>query len=239
MRLFLAWAVAGLSLMASGANAQVIIEEGGQPVGQAQPQQPMGQPIQEPRGQVFVDGDAPPDQGVFVEEEPPPDQRLIRQLSAYLGAPFWLTDRDVLRPGFSIHGRFGYEFGFIVPEIQIGWMISVLDEEDTGAGVEYSNLQNIWATLGARVQFLNRSRMVPFIAAGFRLNFFSKATSGSATATAYTFEPGAMVTVGMAIELTRNFGIEVALSSTVIFGIEVFDKVEAFLHPWAGATLYF
>lgn len=61
---------------------------------------------------------------VYVEAEPtqaPPPERLVRQTSLYVGVPFFLTNRQLYRPGVSFSGRFGWEFGYVVPEIAIGW----------------------------------------------------------------------------------------------------------------------
>ena len=89
-------------------------------------------------------------------------ERFVRQTSVYLGVPFFLTDRDSLRPGFGLHVRGGWEFGWLVPEVALGWQLNLLDAPGN------DNLQSIWFSLGLRVQFLNYSNVVPFVSAAFR-----------------------------------------------------------------------
>ena len=125
------------------------------------------------------------------------EERLVRQISGYLSVPFFLTDGNIGQnpvtseaadagAGFGIHGRFGWELGFIVLEGQIGWQLH-------GVSNTNSTWQDIWVGLGARFQLLNRSRMVPFVSAAFRLNIWSErvSTAGTSTVSEYDFDPGA------------------------------------------------
>ncbi|MEM9073716.1 MAG: hypothetical protein AAGE52_34820 [Myxococcota bacterium] len=234
----------------TGASAQVIISEGGQPVQQGQPQQ--GQPVQQ--GQVVQQQPVQQAPQPFVDQQPQPqpvaqpvEQRLVRQLSGYLSVPFMLTDGALFGSspsnpadatvGFGLHGRFGWEFGMIVLEAHVGWMIMAVDTDST---IDI-NLQNIWVGLGGRFQFLNRSRIVPFLSAAFRANFFVESVTGTGTSSsgAYEFEPGVMLGGGIAFELTQNFGLEVAVTGNVVFPAgDTFDELQVFLQPWLGATLY-
>ncbi|MEZ4249743.1 MAG: hypothetical protein R3B99_16050 [Polyangiales bacterium] len=168
-------------------------------------------------------------------------ERFVRQTSVYLGVPFFLTDRDSLRPGFGLHVRGGWEFGWLVPEVALGWQLNLLDAPGN------DNLQSIWFSLGLRVQFLNYSNVVPFVSAAFRPTWFSVYDPDFSTGSEYTFEPGVTGAVGAAIELTPNFGLEVGVQATAIFSVvnEVFvddrgnGKNELFLYPYVGATYYY
>ncbi len=226
-------------LCASSVSAQVIVEEPGDQAGAgqtapppAQPQQPYGAQPQQPYG-------AQPAPAV----QPAAPERLLRQLSGYLSVPIVLTDgtiydstlvrADEAKAGFGIHGRFGWELGLLVLEGAVGWKIFAVDGP-RGANL---NLQDLWVGLGTRLQFLNRSRVVPFASAAFVLNFLTVA-SGTARAD-YEFNPGAQVALGVAIELTRNLGLEAAVSGDFIFPIgDVLQRTQVALQPWVGATLY-
>lgn len=188
----------------------------------------------EPIAQVYVQAQP---QARAVPAQP---ERFVRQTSVYLGAPFFLTDRETLRPGFGLHVRGGWEFGWIVPELALGWQLNVLD----GPGDD--NLQSIWLSAGVRVQLLNQSNVVPFVSAAFRPTWFSIYDPISDAASDYTFEPAVTGAVGATIELTQSFGLEVALQATTIFSVvnEVFDArgratSQLFLYPHFGATYFY
>lgn len=234
----------------STVRAQVITSEGGQPVDdQGQPVQQQQQvPVQE---QPIMEGTPPPQQPIMEPgqevQEAPQQERLVRQISGYLSVPFFLTDGNIgqnittgapvdVGPGFGIHGRFGWELGFIVLEGAVGYEIHGLSNTN-------STFQDIWVGLGARFQLLNRSRMVPFVSAAFRLNIFSERVSsgvaGSSTVSTYDVDPGAQVALGLTIEITQSFGIEAAVSSNFLFGVgDYFQDFQFALQPWIGATLF-
>lgn len=228
-----------LVALGSSASAQVVLQHAGQPAdGNAQPA-PSPQP-QDP----FV----APQPAATPAPQPaqaPAQERLTRQLSGYLSVPIMLTDGAIYdnangwlgdaKAGFGIHGRFGWELGMLVLEGAVGWKILAVDSASSTLNL---NLQDIWVGLGARLQFLNRSRVVPYASAAFVLNFLT-ATAAGASSADYEFNPGAQAAVGIAIELTRNLGIEVAVSGDFIFPVgSVFDSVQVTLQPWVGATLY-
>lgn len=189
----------------------------------------------EPVAQVYVQAQP---QARAVPAQP---ERFVRQTSVYLGVPFFLTDRETLRPGFGLHVRGGWEFGWLVPELALGWQLNVLD----GPGDD--NLQSIWLSAGLRVQFLNQSNIVPFVSAAFRPTWFSIYDPISDAASDYTFEPAITGAVGATIELTQSFGLEVALQATTIFSVvnEVFvdsrgrATSQLFLYPHFGATYFY
>lgn len=234
-----------LLLGSSAVHAQQIISEGGQPVeGQQQQQQQV--PVQEQ--QPIMEGTPVQQQPIMeggqeVQPVQQQEERLARQISGYISVPFFLTDGTIVDDpvqsidagaGIGLHGRFGWELGFIVLEGQVGWQLQSLSGTD-------STLQDIWIGLGARFQLLNRSRMVPFVSAALRLNIWSERvnTGGSSVVGEYDFDPGAQVGLGLTIEITRSFGIEAAVSSNFVFGIsDTFRDFQFFLQPWIGATLF-
>ena len=243
---------AALTLISVGAHAQVITSEGGQPVDPNDPNAQQQVPVQEQPGQAqpIMEGTPPPDQqpvmqgGQEVQTEPQ-QERLVRQISGYLSVPFFLTDGNIgtnvttgmpvdAGPGFGIHGRFGWELGFVVLEGQVGWQLHGLSNTD-------STFQDIWIGLGARFQLLNRSRMVPFVSAALRLNIWSErvSTGSTSTVSSYDFDPGAQVALGLTVEITQSFGLEVAVSSNFLFGVgDFFQQFQFSLQPWIGATIF-
>jgi hypothetical protein len=173
--------------------------------------------------------------------QPAQPQRLVRQASVYAGVPFFLTDRETLRPGIGFHVRGGWEIGWIVPEIALGWQLNLLDAPGN------TNLQSVWFSVGLRIQFLNYSNVVPFVSAAFRPSWFSIYDPTIDASTDLTFEPAVTAGLGATIELTQNFGLEVALQATTILPVvnEVFvdsrgnGATQVFLYPHVGATYFY
>lgn len=175
-------------------------------------------------------------------QDPSPPERLGRQLSLALDVPIFLTNASDVGPGVGAHLRFGWEFGMIVPQIKLGVATNFLSESAevfTGA----ANVNSLWVTLGARLQILNRTRFVPVIDAGLRLQFWNY-PAGLYTEQ-YVFEPGVTIGVGLAIEITARFGLEVGVDGTLTFPTsDTFagfpdDGAQFFLAPHVGGTFYF
>jgi len=176
----------------------------------------------------------------YVEEQRP--ERPGRQLSLALDVPFFLTNASDIGAGVGAHLRFGYELGMLVPQVKFGASTNFLTEDGELLTGE-ANLNAIWASLGARLQILNRSRFVPVIDAGLRLQFwnYSNPTDGG---TARAFEPGISVGAGLAIEITATFGLEVGVELVMAFPTsDTFlgydnEGTQFFLMPHIGGTLY-
>ncbi|MBO6936311.1 MAG: hypothetical protein JJ863_15150 [Deltaproteobacteria bacterium] len=196
-----------------------------------------GEYVEEP---VYAD---PNDPNAQQQQQP---ERLGRQLSLALDVPIFLTNTSLVRPGVGAHLRFGYEFGMVVPQVKIGISTNFLSDEASrripitdGA----TNLNAIWASVGIRLQILNRTRFVPVIDAGLRLQFWNYPSS--AYTSEYLFEPGVTVGAGLAIEVTARFGLEVGLDMVVAFPVsDAFadydnDGTQFFLMPHLGGTIYF
>lgn len=202
---------------------------------------------------TYVEEDPAYQEGEYVEEPayqdpndpnqaPPERERPGRQLSLALDVPIFLTNAADIRTGVGAHLRFGYEFGVVVPQIKIGISTNFLSgdaERLTGA----TNLNAVWASVGVRLQILNRSRFVPVIDAGLRLQFWNY--PDAFVATEYLFEPGIAVGGGLAIEITESFGLEVGAELVVAFPVsDAFvgyenDGTQFFLMPHLGGTFYF
>lgn len=208
------------------------VEDDGQYVDDGSQQ---GEYVEEP---VYAD---PNDPNAQQEQQP---ERLGRQLSLALDVPIFLTNPTLVRPGVGAHLRFGYEFGVVVPQIKIGISTNFLSEEasriPTTSGT--GNLNAIWASVGVRFQILNRTRFVPVIDAGLRLQFWNYPDTIPAE---YLFEPAVTVGAGLAIEITARFGLEVGVDAVVAFPVsDAFtgydnDGTQFFLMPHLGGTIYF
>lgn len=195
------------------------------------------QPVQvEPQPVEPVFAPQPVQDPTMVPVEPEP-VRLVRQVSAYLTIPIFLTNTDLFKPGVGVTGRFGWEFAYLVPEVLLGIQINGTDDRFG------STLQGLWLSLGVRLQILNASRFVPFFNAAIRFNYWGLAREGE-TLVEYVFEPGIVAGAGLAIELTQHFGLEVAVNthvtlptSTVFDGLD--PELQVSLLPWVGGTIYF
>ncbi|MFK7998514.1 MAG: hypothetical protein AB8H86_02915 [Polyangiales bacterium] len=185
--------------------------------------------------------------------QPAVAERGARQSGVYLTVPLFLTDpTDVVtgrswEPGFGIGigGRFGWEFGMLVPEVHIGVQTNlssaVFPPIDGGA---ISRITSFHFSIGARLQFLNPSRFLPFVAVAFRGNFWGFVTEEGGGSIEYDFNPAASGTVGLAVELSQTVGLEAAVDVVANFGIaaateSVLDGTDILLIPRLGGTLYF
>lgn len=235
----------GLALAQEGDPGPVFVDEGS---GEQDPsyieqddpgyieggyQDPGGEYVEEP---VYQD----PNDPQVVEETRP--ERPGRQLSLALDVPFFLTNASDVGGGVGAHLRFGYELGMLVPQIKVGISTNFLSEEASRLPIVGgdTNINAIWASIGARLQILNRSRFVPVIDAALRLQFWNYPTLAE-----YFFEPGVSVGGGLAIEITASFGLEVGVEFVVSFPTsDAFidypnDGAQLFLMPHLGGTFYF
>lgn len=186
-------------------------------------------------------------------QQPAEVERGARQTGIYLTVPIFLTnptdaldDRQNWDPGFGIGigGRFGWEFGMIVPEIHIGVQTNISNAVSPTEG-PISRLTAFHFSLGARIQFLNPSRFLPFVAVAFRGNFWGYVTEdGFGGSVEYDFNPAASGTVGLAIELSQTIGLEAAVDVVANFGLALSDQsviggTDLMLIPRLGGTLYF
>ena len=103
---------------------------------------------------------------------------------------------------------------------------------------DVDSLQAFWFSLGARLQMLNASRFVPFVSAALHFTWWGRSQVGFDTV--YAVDPGLGAAVGLALELTQNFGLEASVSALVNFPAQdTFLDTQIVLSPWVGGTLYF
>lgn len=190
---------------------------------------------QEQQTTVFVDQNGQPVQQQQVEAQEP--ERLARQASVYGYVPIFLTnERDFVTPGIGLRARFGWEFGYVVPEVNFGMQIHFSQNDPDFPDVD--SLQAFWFSLGARLQMLNASRFVPFVSAALHFTWWGRSEVGFDTV--YAVDPGVGGAVGLALELTQNFGLEASVSALVNFPAQAtFFDTQIILSPWVGGTLYF
>ena len=165
-------------------------------------------------------------------------ERGARQISAYLTVPIWLSDADGYDPsaaGIGIGGRFGWEFGYFVPEIHIGVQTHPL------ANPDFSRLTNVWISGGVRFQVLNPSRFLPFVAAAVRGHFYWDVDDDQLRSDYTDVHLGVAVGGGVAVEISSTFGIEAAVDfvTSIPTNVEVLESTQFQLVPRLGATLYF
>lgn len=230
-------------LVAVTASAQqdVFIQDDGTSVQQNQPDQQQYQPQQQQEYQ-------PQEQAA----QPAVAERGARQSGVYLTVPLFLTDAtgpsgEAWEPGFGIGigGRFGWEFGMLVPEVHIGIQTNLSSAAFIDEG-PISRVSAFHFSIGARLQFLNPSRFLPFVAVAFRGNFWSYATEdGFGGSSEYDFNPAASGTLGLSVELSQTIGLEAAVDVVANFGLgslgnaSVLDGTDLLLIPRLGGTLYF
>ncbi len=166
------------------------------------------------------------------------------QASVYLGVPVWLSDAgDSLSPGFSLEGRFGFDLGYIVPEVGLGGQTNWFDDSVRSDG----GLDAFWLTAGVRFQWLNPSIVTPFASAAFDMNWWH--VSGDVniacgyyyctTVDNYEFAPGFSSRAGVAFQIHRMIGLELGVRLAMTFEGNVFNSAESWLSPFFGGTFYF
>jgi hypothetical protein len=122
-----------------------------------------------------ADGNVPegvtPRQFIFDD----PDDRPHTELGISLGIPIWVTrftpDVD---PGLSFAVRLARRFGWVAPELTIGWQTNWLDKDDTRLGTSYrrssQTLDAFFFSAGARLYMLPHAAPVtPFISGALDL----------------------------------------------------------------------
>lgn len=180
--------------------------------------------------------------------QPAVAERGARQSGLYLTVPLFLTDPTDFSggswdPGFGIGigGRFGWEFGMLVPEVHLGVQTNFSGAVLAG-GDEVSRVTAFHFSVGARLQFLNPSRFLPFVAVAFRGNFWGFVDEFGGGSIEYAFNPAASGTLGLAVELSQTIGLEAAVDVVANFGLgdsSIFDGTDLLLIPRLGGTLYF
>ncbi|MEM7606786.1 MAG: hypothetical protein AAF411_15630, partial [Myxococcota bacterium] len=94
---------------------------------------------------------------------------------------------------------------------------------------------------GARLQFLNASRFIPFVSAAFQGNFWEGFSEADFPIdSSFTFSPALIAGGGVAIEVTRSLGLEASVNVMADFDVDdVFSSTQVLLIPRVGGTVYF
>ncbi|HKU42898.1 MAG TPA: hypothetical protein VJR89_32285 [Polyangiales bacterium] len=162
------------------------------------------------------------------------------------GVPIWFTSEDgVVDPGVSFEGRFARRFGFIAPELTMGWQINWLDEDQLPAADYNSNvtIDTLLFSLGARLYPIPKSRVVqPFISAAVDLNFWHITGNDDlvcgyyycTTVADYEFGLGVSSRVGLAIRVNPVVQVDLGAKIGVQFPMGPIDQTEAWVTPFAG-----
>lgn len=234
-RALLTSAILLVSVTASAQQDPVFIQDDGNGVQPQQQQQYQQQQVQPQPAQPAV------------------AERGARQTGLYLTSPIFLTDPSQPSggswdPGFGIGigGRFGWEFGMLVPEVHIGIQTNFSGATliDAGGTYDANRITAFHFSIGARLQFVNPSRFLPFVAVAFRGNFWGYTDEFGDGSVEYDFNPAASGTVGLAVELSQTVGLEAAVDVVANFGIAasnepILDGTDVLLIPRLGGTLYF
>lgn len=207
-------------------------------------------------GQDFEIQPLPPDQQApaYGWAPAPPRRRRVPAtvMSLYLGVPLWNdVPRDIVRPGFELAGRFGYDLGYIVPELEFGWRWVWIDLDEAArqnpdAGIERrgtETLDSFWFSLGLRLQVPNESPVTPYAAAHFAFDWWNFLETGygcgwwyCSSYNVYRFTPGFDFRFGLDVEVTPMIQVEAGLGVGFAFKGSFFDDNQSWLSPFAGVT---
>jgi hypothetical protein len=174
-------------------------------------------------------------------------RRLLdrNEFSFLIGVPIWFTpDNGVVDPGISFEARFAHRFGFIAPELTLGWQINWLDEEKLPQALQYYNLtiDTFFISAGARAYVLPRSAISPFISGAFDLAFWHLTGDNStacgyyycATRADYDVGIGVSGRVGIAFAPNPRLQLEIGAKIGVTFPVGPIDSTEAWVAPFLG-----
>jgi len=172
------------------------------------------------------------------------------EMGFLIGVPVWFTpERGVIGPGISFEGRFAHRFGFIAPEINVGWQINWLDEDELDVRYRSANLtlDSFFISAGARVYVLPEALLSPFISAAFDLSFWHF-TGDNSTACGYyycstvaNYDAGIGFSgrVGLAIVPNRRFQFEIGAKLAMAFPVGPFERTQGWVTPYLGFTFLF
>jgi hypothetical protein len=169
-----------------------------------------------------------------------------------LGVPVVLNvDHDLVRPGVNLHGQGGLDLGYVAFFVHGGWRWIPVDFDRAGGGdAQYTGngrepLKNPYFGLGVRVQFPNRSPLIPYASASFDFNWWNFNETASACApgyyywwcgdySVYRFTPGFSGRVGTAVEVRNGLYIDVGLNVSMTFEGDFFERNYTWMEPFLG-----
>jgi len=169
------------------------------------------------------------------------------QSSFYIAIPIWQNiDHDVVRTGASLEGRAGYDLGFVVPEVELGfaWIPVDLDKLEPGLGRD--TLSQIFVGLGVRFQARNESALTPYVSAAVDFNWWNFRETDyvcdpwyCSSVKHYRFTPGISGRAGLAVEVTPGVAIDLGVRLAMSFAGDFFYRNEWWVSPFVGFTLRF
>ncbi|MEY4576712.1 MAG: hypothetical protein RL701_1415 [Pseudomonadota bacterium] len=169
------------------------------------------------------------------------------EFSFLLGVPIWFTpDRGVVDPGVSFEARFARRFGFIAPELTLGWQINWLDNDKLPNALANYNLtiDTFFISAGARAYVAPHSPITPFISAAFDLAFWHLTGDNStacgyyycATTSNYDVGVGVSGRVGLAFAPNPRLQLELGAKVALTFPVGPIKNTEAWVTPFLGFT---
>lgn len=201
-----------------------------------------------------------PEYGVMPMASQGSDPRLERRLSRQLrpkydrryarakavlglvgGVPLFVgsgVDRSVVRPGGGFAVSAGADLGYVVPEIDFGYMAVPIEQP----GFSKEPLQRLALGMGARIQFPNNSPVVPYLGAAFAAQwwkfdvpFTNCSLFACSTGSGFSFAPGMSFRTGLTLSFSRSVAVDIGLRYGLSFtGNDVFPKTRNWLEPSFG-----
>jgi hypothetical protein len=192
---------------------------------------------------------------VTVHNAPPPEPYVplqrdrVYEASFMIGVPIWFTTKNVVQPGVSFETRFARRFGLVAPELTLGWQVNWLNEDKLPNALQYYNftIDSFYMTLGARVYFVEKGPIQPFISAGFDLAFWHY-TGNSQTVCGYYYCVNA-ADYDVGIGFSGRLGVAFVPADTVAFELGAriamalpvgpIRTTEGWVSPYIGFTSRF
>jgi hypothetical protein len=156
------------------------------------------------------------------------------------GVPFFVgndVDRNAVRPGGNFGFLGGVDFGYIVPELEVGYMGVPVD---LPAG-QREPLQRVHLGIGTRLQVPNNSVWIPYLSVNFAAQWwkFDTRTGCSvfacSTGDGFRFAPGLSFRAGTTISLCRSTALDIGFGYNLSFqGDAVFTQTRQWIEPTLG-----
>ncbi|MFZ1865615.1 MAG: hypothetical protein WAU39_15435 [Polyangiales bacterium] len=157
------------------------------------------------------------------------------------GVPIFVgsdIDRNVVRPGGDFSFTTGADLGYVVPELDVGYMAVPIDPPGS---LPREPLQRVHLGLGARLQAPNNSPVIPYLSASFAFQWWKFDTLTGCTLLAcstgdrFRFAPGLSFRAGMTISFARSAAIDIGLRYGLSFqGDGVFTRTRQWVEPNIG-----
>lgn len=224
--------------------AQAIAQDGDEEYIDDAPEVPMGDPLEEDYG-----SQAPPRQRRAITYRRKAKERETGGLVFGVegGVPVWV-DIPALDPGADVALRVGYDFGWLAPDVTLGFMSNRVNEEVALVAPEVigRDLQHIQLGLGVRGLWMNRTRYRPFASVGFDFNFWTWTGYSDlecdtyyyycAETQNYDFVPGLNFRVGLLTRIVDPFHVEVGGKFHLTFPGSLFGRTQFWMGPYLGVV---